>query len=200
MSNYAIRETTGAPTNGTTAVFTLTRTSTVSGTFRLGAGSRITAPIAHDADAATIQAALRALPTIGSPNVTVSGDTSPTVITMAGNKVKTDFGPIYVANNSTAGTVSIAETTPGVTASARTAPFGALLVRSDTGAVYRNTSTTANAPTWTKITDLATIAAVATADADGTYGSAEADLINELKTKYNTLLAELKTAGIVASS
>ncbi len=151
MSNYAIRERAGTPSNGTTAVFTLTRTSTVSGTFRLGAGSRITSAIAHDANAATIQTALRALSTIGSPNVTVSGDTSPTTITMAGTLVKTDFGPIFVANNSTAGTVSMAETTPGVTATERTAPFGCMLVDSTTGLWYKNASTTVNAPLWTRM-------------------------------------------------
>ena len=45
-----------------------------------------------------------------------------------------------------------------------------------------------------------TIAAVAEADADGTYGAPEAALINELKTKYNLLLAACKAAGIVASA
>lgn len=43
----------------------------------------------------------------------------------------------------------------------------------------------------------AAIADVATADADGTYGAPEASLINEIKTKFNTLLAQLRTAGAV---
>lgn len=46
----------------------------------------------------------------------------------------------------------------------------------------------------------ATVAAVATANADATYGQPEADLINELKTKLNALLTSLKDAGYVASS
>lgn len=46
----------------------------------------------------------------------------------------------------------------------------------------------------------ATVAAVATADADGTYGAAEATLINEIKTQFNDVLAKLKTVGIIASS
>ncbi|MDM3950367.1 hypothetical protein [Mycobacteroides abscessus] len=49
-----------------------------SGTFTLGYGplgaAELTAPIAYDADAATVQAALEALPTIGVGNVTVTGD------------------------------------------------------------------------------------------------------------------------------
>lgn len=44
----------------------------------------------------------------------------------------------------------------------------------------------------------AAVADVATADADATYGQPEADLINELKDQVNALLAELRTAGIIA--
>lgn len=44
----------------------------------------------------------------------------------------------------------------------------------------------------------AAIAAVATADADATYGQPEADLINELKTKVNSALAALRGVGIIA--
>lgn len=42
------------------------------------------------------------------------------------------------------------------------------------------------------------VAAVATANADATYGQPEADLINELKTKLNAALVELRKAGIIA--
>lgn len=52
----------------------------------------------------------------------------------------------------------------------------------------------------TAVATPAVIAAVATADADATYGQPEADLINELKSKYNTLLTGLKALGIIASS
>ncbi|MDB2211834.1 hypothetical protein [Mycobacteroides abscessus] len=49
-----------------------------SGTFKLGYGTAgaivLTAPVAYNADAATVQAALEALPTIGAGNVTVTGD------------------------------------------------------------------------------------------------------------------------------
>lgn len=42
------------------------------------------------------------------------------------------------------------------------------------------------------------VAAVATADADATYGQPEADLINELKAKLNATLVELRKAGLIA--
>lgn len=159
MSNYAIREVAGTPTNGTTAVFTLTRSGASTGTFRLGVGSALTGTIAAAAVASTIQTALRALGVVGSTGCTVSGDTSPTLITMAGERVKQDFGPIFVATNSTNGTVSISESTPGVTATQRSAPSGALLIDSTTGLWYKNTSTTSSAPAWTRcaaryVTDL----------------------------------------------
>lgn len=38
---------------------------------------------------------------------------------------------------------------------------------------------------------------VATANADATYGQPEADLINELKTKFNSLQAKLRAAGFL---
>lgn len=52
------------------------------------------------------------------------------------------------------------------------------------------------------ITPIPVIAAVATANADATYGQPEADLINELKSKVNLLLAGLKAnaPGILAPS
>lgn len=44
----------------------------------------------------------------------------------------------------------------------------------------------------------ATVAAVATADSDATYGAAESTLINELKAQFNDLLAKLKILGLIA--
>ena len=46
----------------------------LSGTFTLGYGGQLTEPIAHNADSATVQAALETLSTIGAGNVTVTGD------------------------------------------------------------------------------------------------------------------------------
>ena len=44
----------------------------------------------------------------------------------------------------------------------------------------------------------ATVTAVTTANADATYGQPEADLINELKTDFNTLRTNLQAAGLLA--
>lgn len=43
------------------------------------------------------------------------------------------------------------------------------------------------------------VADVATADADATYGTEEATLINELKDQVNALLAELRSTGTIAT-
>ena len=51
-----------------------------------------------------------------------------------------------------------------------------------------------------KIAAAAAVDDVATADADTTYDQGTADLINELKTQLNDLLAKLRTAGYLASS
>lgn len=45
----------------------------------------------------------------------------------------------------------------------------------------------------------AAVAAVATANADATYGAPEADLINELKTQVNALLTSLRAGGTIAT-
>lgn len=43
-----------------------------------------------------------------------------------------------------------------------------------------------------------TVADVATADSDGTYGAAESTLINEMKTVINALLAKLRIQGLIS--
>lgn len=60
---------------------------------------------------------------------------------------------------------------------------------------YLNTSAGARRGDYAEVA----VANVATADADATYGQPEADLINELKTKLNALLAECRKAGIISS-
>ncbi len=44
----------------------------------------------------------------------------------------------------------------------------------------------------------AAVADVTLANADLTYSQNEVDLINDLKAKLNALLAELRTAGVIA--
>lgn len=92
--------------------------SPTGGTFTLTFKGQTTATIAFNATGADVQTALRALSTIGSPNVTVAGPAGgPWVITFAGTLAKQDQ-PTITADNSglTGGTspsVAIVTTTPG---------------------------------------------------------------------------------------
>lgn len=92
--------------------------SPTGGNFTLTFKSQTTGNIAYNATGATVQTALRALSSIGSPNVTVTGPAGgPWVITFAGSLANGNQ-PTVVANNGglTGGTspaVTIATTTPG---------------------------------------------------------------------------------------
>ena len=100
------------------------QTATVSGTptggtFKLSYRGAITAAIAYNAAAATVQAALEALRTIGTGNVTVSGSAGgPYTITFVGALAGVNAILIQRADNSlTGGTspdVTIVQTTAGV--------------------------------------------------------------------------------------
>jgi hypothetical protein len=86
--------------SGSADVQTLSITGTpTGGTFVLGFKGAITAPIAFNASAATVQTALQALATIGSGNVTCSGGAlpgTPVVCTFAGT-LATGLQPLIVA-------------------------------------------------------------------------------------------------------
>jgi hypothetical protein len=153
----------GAPSAGTSEVQTLTIGGTpTGGTFKLRFDGYTTAAITWSATnntlIANIQAALRALANVGAAGVTVadvdlaSGIGSVT-ITFGGNLAKMAVATITVANNSLTGTsptVAVAETTPGVTATARGAALGALCVDTTNKKLYINTGTALN-PTWTVV-------------------------------------------------
>jgi hypothetical protein len=153
----------GAPSNGTSEVQTLTIGGTPSGgTFKLAFDGFTTAAITWSATNATlvanIDAALEALPNIGTGGVTTAVGTMTAgigtiTITFAGNLAAKAVNTITVADNSLTGTsptVAVAETTPGVDASGRGAPAGAQLTDTTNGKVYINTGT-ALAPTWTVV-------------------------------------------------
>lgn len=153
----------GAPANGTDEVQTLTIGGTPSGgTFRLRFEGFTTAPITWSATNAAlvtnVDAALEALPTIGTGGVTTAVDTMTAgigtlTLTFAGNLGKRAVGTISVAENALTGTsptVAVVETTPGVDATGRGAGKGTLLTDTDNGLLYINTGT-ALAPTWTKV-------------------------------------------------
>jgi hypothetical protein len=153
----------GVPSAGTNEVQTLTIGGTPSGgTFKLAFDGFTTAAITWTATDATlvadIDAALEALPNIGTGGVTTAAGTlssgiGTVTITFGGNLAKKAVNTITVANNNltgTAPTLAVAETTPGVDATGRGAGKGALAIDTTNGKLYINTGT-ALAPTWTVV-------------------------------------------------
>lgn len=154
----------GAPSAGTNEIQTITIGGTpTGGTFTLTFEGFQTAAISWSATNNTlrdnIDAALEALPNIGTGGVTTAVGTMTAgigtmTVTFAGGTVQRRNVGLMTATNSMTGTsptIAVAETTPGVEATGRGAATGALFVRSDNGTVYVNTSTTANAPTLTVV-------------------------------------------------
>lgn len=154
----------GVPGAGTNEVDTLTiQSSTSGGTFTIAvANGRTTGPISWSATNATlvanVDAALEALSNIGSGGVTTAVGTMTAgigtiTITFTGKNANTDFPALSIGTNSLTGGAAptLTTTTPGVAATFRTAPTGALLVDTSTPDLYINDSVTANSPTWTKV-------------------------------------------------
>jgi hypothetical protein len=153
----------GVPSAGTSEVQTLTLGGTPSGgSFRLAFEGLSTGPIAWSGTNATliahIDAALEALPNIGSGGVNVAVGTmtagvGTATITFAGNLAKLAVSTLTVASNALTGTsptVAVAKTTPGVTATFRGASVGAVVTSTSNGKLYIN-SGTALAPVWTVV-------------------------------------------------
>ena len=148
----------GAPSAGTDEVQTISSSGTpTGGTFKLSFKGQRTAALDFDASAAEIDAALGALSTIGgAANVTCAGGALPTdvTVTFTGALAKKAVPLLTVVESAlTGGTdpeITVAETTPGVTATHRGAPKGAQLVDTTNGIAYINTGS-ATSPTWTKI-------------------------------------------------
>jgi hypothetical protein len=155
----------GAPVAGTNEVQTLTIGGTPSGgTFKLAFEGFTTAAITWSNVNATllaaINAALDALPNGGTSAIVATAGTltagiGTVLLTFSGGNVQRKaVATMTVADNSLTGaapTLAIAETTPGVDATGRTAPTGAHLIDTTNGKLYINTSTTALAPTWTVV-------------------------------------------------
>lgn len=103
---YRYLQTTGVPAGGT-----ITVTATVA--------TAVTSALAFNATGATVQTALRLLPTIGAAGVTVTGSAGgPWVVTFAGELATKNVPLITLETNSLGGgtnpTLGIVETTPGV--------------------------------------------------------------------------------------
>lgn len=154
----------GVPSSGTSEIDTLTiQASTSAGTFTIAvAGSRTSQPITWSATNATlvanVDAALEALPTIGTGGVTTAVGTMTAgigtiTITFTGKNAKMDFPALSIGTNSlTGGTApTLTTTTAGVNATFRTADPGTLLVDTVTPDLYINDGTVVGNPTWTKV-------------------------------------------------
>lgn len=145
----------GAPSAGTDEVQTLTIGGTpTGGTFKLAFRGFTTAAITWSAVNATliaaIDAALGALPSVnGAANVTVAVGTmtagiGTATITFVAELGKAAVELVTVANNSLTGTLptlAIAETTPGVTATARGILPGGIVIDTTNGKTYQNSGT-----------------------------------------------------------
>jgi len=154
----------GVPGAGTSEVQTLTFGGTpTGGTFALKFEGLTTAAITwvnvNATLVANIDAALEALPSIGTGNVTTAVGTMTAgigtiTVTFGGALARKAVSTIAVASNAMTGTsptLAVAETTPGVDAGYRGAATGSLLVNTATGIMYTNTSTTPGSPTWTVV-------------------------------------------------
>lgn len=155
----------GAPVAGTDEIQTLTIGGTpTGGTFKLAFEGAITAAITWTATDATlvanIDAALGAINTIGAAtNITTAAGTvtsgigTITLTFVAAMGKKAIGSLITVSDNSLTGsapTLAIAETTPGVDATARGIAVGGLVIDTTNAFAYINTGTSA-APTFTKV-------------------------------------------------
>lgn len=106
--------------SGTAEVQTITPTTVTAGTFTLTFSGQTTAPIAFNATAAVIQAALEALSNIAPGDVLAAGgpvNTTPVTITFYGAWIG-DAPLMTVSNAGLTGTMAITVPTPGVAGAA----------------------------------------------------------------------------------
>jgi hypothetical protein len=162
---FGQRRANGAPSNGTSEVQTITLGGTpTGGSFKLSFQGQTTAAISWSSTNATllanVQNALRALGTVGAEGITVAAGTLTAGIgtmtaTFGGHLAALALPALVVASNNLSGTsptIAITKTTPGVTATQRGAPKGALLINTLDGELYQNMGT-ATAPIWTLTAD-----------------------------------------------
>lgn len=156
-------EVSGAPVNGTDEVQTLTIGGTpTGGTFKLNFEGFVTSAITWSSTDNTllsnINTAFNALASLGTSGCvatagTLSSGIGTILLTFGANRGRQAIGSVIgVTSNALTGsspTLAVAETTPGVDATARGAAAGASLVDSTNGIRYFNAGT-ALAPTWRK--------------------------------------------------
>ncbi len=164
MSIGTILESAGAPSAGTSEVQTLTIGGTpTGGTFTIHfegfTSSAITWSATNNTLLANLQAAIDALPSLGTNGLiaaagTLTAGIGTITLTAGGNRAKQALGSVLScptnALTGTAPTLAVAETTPGVDATARGSGIGTLVQDTATGILYSNTGT-ALVPVWTKV-------------------------------------------------
>jgi hypothetical protein len=167
----------GTPVNGTDEVQLLTYTLTgagsavaTAGTFKIVFDGYRTTDLAFNASAATVQAALRLLPSIGASGCTVALTAGPPRLYQitfgGGNMAKLAVPAVTIEANTLTDAALIAvdvivtTTTPGVTATGRGSPPGKMLYDTTNAVAYFN-SGTALAPVWTLLDPLGTSASAA---------------------------------------
>lgn len=105
---------------GTNEKQSIAVTDATDGTLTLAFGADVTAALDHDADAATVQAALEALPSIGAGNVEATGGpwgTAPIVVEYVGELGSTNVGELVADDALLVGAgaaAAVATTVPGV--------------------------------------------------------------------------------------
>ena len=159
-----ILEIAGVPSAGTSEVQTLTIGGTpTGGTFKIYfegfTSSSITWSATNNTLLANLQAAIDALPSLGTNGLiaaagTLTAGIGTITLTAGGNRAKQALGSVLScptnALTGTAPTLAVEETTPGVDASFRGQSKGAIVSDTTNGIAYINTGT-ALAPTWTKV-------------------------------------------------
>ncbi|MCK5642321.1 MAG: hypothetical protein KAJ19_16055, partial [Gammaproteobacteria bacterium] len=177
----------GTPVNGTDEVLIATvNGGPAGGTFRLSFEGFATAAIAHNASAATVQAALVAIASIGAGGCVVTGGAGgPWTITFGGNLGKLGITSLLTmsTNSLTGGAapdVTVAESVPGVTATQRGSDPGTTLIDVVNAVFYQNTGT-ALAPIWDK--------------ANAPLADAGEPADNVLRVDANVISAETVTIG-----
>lgn len=150
----------GTPSAGTSEIQTLTIGGTpTAGTFTLSFEGFTTAAITWSSTnttlVANIDAALELLPNIGTGGVTTAVGTATAgigtfTVTFAGNLAKKAVGLMTVTSSltGTSPTIAVTETTPGVDATFRGIPLGAVVSDTTTGALY-SVGGSPTAPTFT---------------------------------------------------
>jgi hypothetical protein len=103
---------------GTSAVQTITVAATA-GTFTISFMGATTTALAYNASAATVQAALTALGSIGAGNVTVTGTY---VVTFTGTMATTPVPAFTVDGSALTGTVTVAQTVVGISGAGQNMP------------------------------------------------------------------------------